>query len=311
MWVTIRWMKNSRLFIQYVGHAPRYINPENWTDKMQWRKVFDRNPIFRVVTDKVDIRPYVQDISPDIRLPEFYWVGERAKDIPLASFTKPYVVKSSIGSGDVCVVKNPYSIDVDILRAKCDQWLRRKSYGLSSAEWGYWGRKNRILVEEYLPGLDGQDGIANWKFFVFSGVVGFVQLESKRLGKSHLTFFDREGSRLDLNKWVGRLYDADKMDKPDPLATVPERFGELVADAEKLGQDLDHIRVDLYDLNGETWFSELTPYDGSGYSCLYDHGADAKGVPTRYWDAKIGSMWELPEISVWAKTRALISRKGG
>lgn len=312
MLVTMRWMKNSRLFIQSVGRAPRYVGPKNWTDKMQWRKVFDRNPLFRTFTDKVAVRNYVQSVSPDVRFPEFYWVGDQIDDIPFADFTAPYVLKPAIGSGDYYMVENPRQVDAGSLRKKCDQWLRRKSYGLSLAEWGYWGKANRILIEEYLPALVGEEGISNWKFFVFSGVVGLVQLESKRLGKSHLTFFDRDGHRLAVKKWVGRLGHTDSMDKPDLDAQVPQGFHRLVEDAEKLGGGLDHVRVDLYDLNGETWFSELTPYDGSGHSYLYDEDADTDidGIPADNWDARIGSLWDLPDISLWEKSRSLLSRKG-
>lgn len=35
--------------------------------------------------------------------------------------------------------------------------------------------------------------------------------------------------------------------------------------AEKLAEDFLHVRVDLYIINGETLFDELTFYNASGY----------------------------------------------
>jgi len=294
--VTCRWMKNSRLFLQYMGRAPRYIEPRNWTDKMQWRKVFDRNPLFRVYADKVDVRQYIESLGTTVRCPEFLWVGSDPDRIPFDSLSGPYVVKPAIASGQVIMVRDPRQADETAIKAACKEWLAQRDYGLDSVEWGYWGRTNRILIEEFLPGLDGQDQIENWKFFVFGGRVGFVQLESKKNGRAHLTFFNREGERMPIAKWVGRLA-PEHMDKPDRDARIPDRFADLVHDAELLAGSIDHVRVDLYNLNGETWFSELTPYDGAGYSFLYPEDDSHDGVPAAHLDGEIGALWQLPPDS--------------
>ena len=35
--------------------------------------------------------------------------------------------------------------------------------------------------------------------------------------------------------------------------------------AEQLSKEFPHVRVDLYNINGDIYFGELTFYDGSGY----------------------------------------------
>ncbi len=42
-----------------------------------------------------------------------------------------------------------------------------------------------------------------------------------------------------------------------------------------LGQDLDFVRVDLYDLGDRVLVGELTPYPGGGNSAYYPAGIDA------------------------------------
>lgn len=39
----------------------------------------------------------------------------------------------------------------------------------------------------------------------------------------------------------------------------------MIAIAEGLSKDFPHVRVDLYNIEGEIYFGELTFYDGSGY----------------------------------------------
>jgi len=294
--VACRWLKNTRNFIQYMGRAPRYVAPRAWSDKMQWRKVFDRNLLFRVCTDKADVRGYIEKSGVAVRCPRFLWVGDVPEQIPFGELTGAYVVKPSIGSGQVIVVRDPGAVDRTEIIATCRDWLAQRDYGRREVEWGYWGRRNRLIVEEYLPAMDGQDEIGNWKFFVFNGRVAYVQLESGRDSRDYLTFFDRDGVRLPVAKWVGR-YAPERMDMPDDTATVPARFACLVREAEALAAEFDHMRVDLYDLQGETWFSELTPYDGSGYSYLYQQDDSAVRPPPEDMNLDIGKRWQLPDYS--------------
>ena len=53
--------------------------------------------------------------------------------------------------------------------------------------------------------------------------------------------------------------------------------------ANPLGAAFDFIRVDLYDVDGEVWFSELTPYPGAGLA-----GFDPA------LDRRLGALWQLP-----------------
>ncbi len=58
----------------------------------------------------------------------------------------------------------------------------------------------------------------------------------------------------------------------------------MISISEKLSKGLPHVRVDLYECNGQIYFGELTFYDGSGFD---------KIEPIE-WDYKIGKMLKLP-----------------
>lgn len=71
--------------------------------------------------------------------------------------------------------------------------------------------------------------------------------------------------------------------------------------AERIGRDIDMVRVDLYQVGDTIFFSELTLYDGSGYSWLYQDGARFEGRPPLDLNDEYGKFWDLPRIPRWQK----------
>ena len=82
----------------------------------------------------------------------------------------------------------------------------------------------------------------------------------------------------------------------------------MVAAAEQLAKPFDQIRVDLYDCGGEVYFSELTSYDGSGYSYFCPEDAPTEPRPSDELDHQLGALWALPRIPLSRKLLALLRR---
>ena len=57
--------------------------------------------------------------------------------------------------------------------------------------------------------------------------------------------------------------------------------------AEKLAEDFDFIRVDMYNIDGRLYVGELTCYPGGG---------QIRWIPREY-DYWLGSMWRLGPVS--------------
>ena len=57
------------------GFYPSLLFPVRYTEKMQWRKLFDLNPLYAVLCDKIAVREVVaQRIGPEFLVP-LLWVG--------------------------------------------------------------------------------------------------------------------------------------------------------------------------------------------------------------------------------------------
>ena len=127
-----------------------------------------------------------------------------------------------------------------------------------------------LLVEEFL----GAD-LADYKFLVFGGRVGIVQVDTGRSGRRHQR-------RLYTPDW--RPLDVvEPHMAAAPVTPPPVGLPVMTRVAEELGREFDFIRVDLYDVDGTVWFGELTPYPGGGLD-PFDPGLDRE----------LGARWVLP-----------------
>lgn len=74
----------------------------------------------------------------------------------------------------------------------------------------------------------------------------------------------------------------------DPNAKVPPKkpkeFEELKRLATILCQDIPHVRVDFYVVNGQIYFGEMTFYHMAGFTA----------IKPNEWNIRIGEMIKLP-----------------
>ncbi len=114
------------------------------------------------------------------------------------------------------------------------------------------------MVEELL--LDGNRLPNDWKVHVFHGKAGFIQYDTGRLGEHCQAIYDLEGHRIHQTnpRW-------NPGDLPTELDEVlaPQLRKSLIATTERLADDIDYSRVDMF-LVGDEWvFGEFTNYHNS------------------------------------------------
>ena len=75
-----RWIISARYFYVY-KRLPNLVNPERHTEKIQRRKLLDRNPLLPILQDKLAARDYVAErIGADYLVP-LYFSGPDANDL--------------------------------------------------------------------------------------------------------------------------------------------------------------------------------------------------------------------------------------
>lgn len=236
------------------GYFPNPSNPQLIGDKFLWRKLFDRNPLFTVACDKLASKKYVSDLMPELNTAKVLWTGTNPDEIPDELLCGDTVIKANHGSGWNLLIREGDVIDSARLHERARFWLARQ-YGRRMGEWGYSVSARKLIVEEMLIN-DGRPIQAEYKFHVCGGKVAYVYTSTGGSGDNQqFVVLDREGNGF----------------KPTPDGKgrkisfkLPKQFGQMVRVAEQLSQPFDFARLDLYDLQGQTYFSEITIYPLSG-----------------------------------------------
>jgi hypothetical protein len=264
---------------------------------MQYRKLFDRNPMYHVFCDKLAGRAYAEAAGCGLKFPKLYWSGADPAAIPFEDLSFPYMVKASHRCGANYAVRGPDQADPVKIRSLCRRWLR-SHYGQRFGEWGYRDIPRRILIEELLRAPNGALFPDDYKFFTLSGRVEWIEHIHDRGQKHFKTYFDRDWRRIKARRWRGDEGTLRAFLEDAPRPATLERMIEI---SEALARGTDQLRVDLYAIGTDIFFGEFTPYEESGMGVVYPEEESFTDFPSADLDREIGRLWHLQPMPVSAK----------
>jgi hypothetical protein len=122
-----RWLRTIRIvqrtYSKFVEQPLHLFYPRRFTEKMQWRKLFDLDPIYTVFCDKIAMRDYAaQRVGPNAVVP-ILWHGQDPLALPLETLPPPYIIKCSHGSGFNITVRSNDAVDYAAIRGQFERWL--------------------------------------------------------------------------------------------------------------------------------------------------------------------------------------------
>lgn len=255
---------------------PNLENPKTFNEKLQWLKLHDVHPEYGRLVCKYEAKEYVRSILGDSVIIPTLGVWNSFDDIDFDALPNQFVLKTTHDSGGVVVVTDKSKMDMEKARTKLTKSLNH-NYFLEHREYPYKYVKPRIIAEKYMVDESGTE-LKDYKLFCFDGKCKMLFVATDRnIGDVKFDFFDENFKSLPF-----------KQGHPKATKEVvkPVGFDKMVAIAEKLGAGFPHIRVDLYDINGDIYFGELTFFHFSG------------NVPfePEEWDAKVGEWLKLPNV---------------
>lgn len=254
-------------------------NPKLFTEKIQWLKLHDRNECYHAMVDKVRAKEYVAKIIGEQYIVPTYGVWDSVDEVDFASLPEQFVLKTNTGGGNLNVVicKSKANLNMDVVRKKLAIKGGRYTTRSSGREWPYEGIRKCVFAEAYLQNKDDAE-LTDYKFYCFNGEPMYCQVIGNRSTGETIDFYDRDWVR---QEFIGLNPDTVHAAKP---AAKPENLLEMQDIARKLSVGRPFLRVDLYNVNGKVYFSELTFYPASGYGFFN---------PLE-WDRKLGDLIKLP-----------------
>lgn len=228
--------------------------PQHVFDKFLWRKVFDRDPSSVAMSDKLAAKKIACQLCPEIKVPRTLWVGDRFEDIPPELTGDDVVVKTSHGSGFFQVIRSG-DYDRRELIARTRKWVRT-DYSAYHGEWAYRDTERKLFVEELLKDGDGRPVGSEAKVYVFGNTALCAFYFHDRLDdKARQSLYDRQGNAYDFDQYLHY---------PVAIEAAPASLPKTFKVATRLAAGRDHVRVDLYEIDGEIYFSEFTFYNMAG-----------------------------------------------
>lgn len=262
-----RWL----MFLAVHHRLPHLTHPTTFNEKVNWRVVFDRNPLLVAASSKVESKDLVEQWAPGVRVPTTLWHGVDLDELADVEADRRWVLKASHRSG--CVLTGAAGgLDPAQLKERTRGWLDEAEYR-DHALWAYGQVRREYILEEWIDELAAFP--IDYKFFVFAGRIGMIQVDTGRFGDFRRNLYTADWTPLPYTFTHPR----------GPETSPPANFAEMCAVARDLGSRFDFIRVDLYNIDGRIYFGELTAYPAGGFSHW-----------PRELDMRIGAYWQLPAL---------------
>lgn len=265
----------KRLFKAFMGYELNLENPKTFNEKLNWLKLYDRKPEYTIMVDKYLAKKYVADRIGEEYVVPLLGVWDNFDEINFDSLPSQFVLKTTHDCGGVVVCKNKKTFDKKKTKKCFEKHLKRNFY-LGSREWPYKNIQPRIIAEKFMQDGDSKF-LPVYKFFCFDGKPTIIQcIQNDKQKNESIDYFDTNWNVLEL-----------KQNFPNSINLIekPKELEKMIEIASALSKDKQgFIRVDLYVVNSQIYFSEFTFFSDAGLIAFNPNE----------WDLKLGEMIKLP-----------------
>lgn len=266
---------------QYFKHFGRWLNlknPKRFTEKIQWLKLNNRNPLYTRLVDKYSVREYVANKIGDQYLIPLIGVWDNPNQIDFDTLPNKFVLKTTHDSGGVFVCKDKTQINPVALRDWLNKRMQLRVFPVTR-EWPYKNVKPRIICERFLS--DGlNEDLTDYKWYCFNGEPKYCQVIRNRSTDESIDFFDMGWKHQD---FIGLTLNTHF----SPVAIPqPHNLDNMIRIARNLSMGIPFVRVDLYEVNAKEYFGELTFFPASGFGRFRPEE----------WDFMIGQFIDIYDI---------------
>ena len=255
------WPDKAYLRIVYflrMGKVLHLNKPVSFTEKINWLKVNNKHPEYSQLVDKYEVKKYVEEkLGSDENIIKTIGVWDSFDDIDFSKLPNQFVLKTTNGGGNTSVVicRDKTQFNINSARKKL-QLVDSDAYNWSR-EYTYQNIKPRIIAEEFISTPDNE--LSDYKFFCFDGVPKFLFVGTERQKEGcevKFDFFDTEFNHLPVKN--GHENSSSKLVKP-------KNFDKMLTIASKLSKGIKQVRVDLYNVDGNIYFGEMTFFHFGGF----------------------------------------------
>ena len=266
----------KRLYKKRMGKELNLKNPQTFTEKLNWLKLYDRNPEYTMMADKYAVRKYIAEKIGEEYLVPLVGVWDNVEEIDFDALPDKFVLKCNHDNG-VIICTDKSKLDIEKTKKELQYHLSRDYYK-KCREWPYKDIKRKIICEKFMENNDGSTNI-EYKVFCFSGKPKFICVISDRFSDKGICvdFYTMDWSYLDIKQGEYR--------RAGNLFKEPKNIKELILLSEILCGNIPFVRIDFNFWNNNLYFGEITFFDSAGF----------EEFKPPEWSITIGEWIKLPK----------------
>lgn len=254
-------------------------SPRTFNEKIAHRTLFQRDPLFTQLSDKIHVRQYVSDKIGEQYLPIHYGYYLNPKDINFDALPDKFVLKCNHDSGSVYIVDDKNKLNIKDVEHHFDFYLKRNFYKITR-EWQYRDIPPKIICEEFLDIFSNShcSEPEDYKIHCINGEPKFLEVQFDRFKASRrINVYDTE--------WVLQPF-LMGFKNTDYHVERPKNLEELLYLARKLASNTDYCRVDFYTIKEKIVFGEITFTPCNGLDDFYP----------KEWDFLFSKEWNISTL---------------
>lgn len=262
-------------YYQRMGKKLNLDNPKTFNEKLQWLKLYDRNPLYTKLVDKYEVRRYIANSIGEEYLIPLLGVWDNFDEIDFDILPNQFVLKCTHDSGGLIICKDKTKLDISLVKNKINRCLSYNYYW-HGREWPYKNVKPQIIAEQYMVDYSSYE-LKDYKYFCFDGVPRAMFIATDRSRPNVETKFDF----YDMN--FNHMPFTNGHPNSEVEIKCPDGFEKMKKLAAILSKGIPQVRVDFYNINGRIYFGELTLSHWSGFTPF----------SPEEWDLKFGEWIHL------------------
>lgn len=204
--------------------------------------------------DKYHVREYVKSKGLEEILIPSYGVFDSFDEIDFDKLPNQFVIQSNFGCGHIwiCKDKKKESVDIEKWHKQFDEWMAIEDFGRSTGEWQYNEIPHKLVITKYLDSL-GAISVNDYKFHCMNGKVYGCFAAYDRVPGEHKVQFDHYDIDWHLTDGIRPAWHPNRREIPKPKC-----YARMLEVSQILCKDFPYCRVDLYEVEGNVLFGELT-----------------------------------------------------
>ena len=266
------------VFLDYIRNLhsiPNLKQPKNFNEKLQYIKLYDHNPKYTKMVDKLAMREIIKEKIGEGYTVPVLGIWNSFEEIDFNTLPDRFVLKCNHDSGSYIICPNKELLDLDKAKKKFSIALKHNYY-YQNREWIYKDIKPQVFAEQFLKDNE-TDFLWDYKFFCFHGKPRIMYVEQEASDNKTAAFFDMDKNFLDL-----------EMDDPRPSVPpeLPDCFDRMKDISAVLSEGIPFLRVDFFVINGKIYVGEMTFFHDGGFG----------KIRQKEWNLRMGSWIDLSGI---------------